>query len=177
MGHCGHRGDPRSPRVREQACLLLGFQSKSLAELEDIFTETAEAQELASGIGDAAEARQWLRTKLQAVGEKAGFPGVLGKALGRAGCVLTGVCSSPQVSNLRQNSSSAPCSPWGTQAPFIPMPHQPRGPVSASLHWQGWLSIRWPPLWEQGKTALAGGQPLPPSASAGPRCAWRWSLL
>ncbi|OWK14538.1 hypothetical protein Celaphus_00001019, partial [Cervus elaphus hippelaphus] len=48
--------------------------SKTLAELEDIFAETAEAQELASGIGDAAEARQWLRTKLQAVGEKAGFP-------------------------------------------------------------------------------------------------------
>lgn len=59
-----------------------GFQSKTLAELEDIFTETAEAQELASGIGDAAEARQWLRTKLQAVGEKAGFPGALGEALG-----------------------------------------------------------------------------------------------
>nr|XP_023509258.1 phosphoinositide 3-kinase regulatory subunit 5 isoform X1 [Equus caballus]XP_023509259.1 phosphoinositide 3-kinase regulatory subunit 5 isoform X1 [Equus caballus]XP_023509260.1 phosphoinositide 3-kinase regulatory subunit 5 isoform X1 [Equus caballus] len=56
------------------------LQSKTLAELEDIFTETAEAQELASGIGDAAEARQWLRTKLQAVGEKAGFPGVLGTA-------------------------------------------------------------------------------------------------
>ncbi|XP_032287816.1 phosphoinositide 3-kinase regulatory subunit 5 isoform X1 [Phoca vitulina] len=53
------------------------LQSKSLAELEDIFTETAEAQELASGIGDAAEARQWLRTRLQAVGQKAGFPGVL----------------------------------------------------------------------------------------------------
>lgn len=49
------------------------LQSKTLAELEAIFTETAEAQELASGIGDAAEARQWLRTKLQAVGEKAGF--------------------------------------------------------------------------------------------------------
>lgn len=56
------------------------LQSKSLAELEDIFTETAEAQELASGIGDAAEARQWLRTKLQAVGEKAGFTGVLDTA-------------------------------------------------------------------------------------------------
>ncbi|XP_025136354.3 phosphoinositide 3-kinase regulatory subunit 5 isoform X2 [Bubalus bubalis] len=56
------------------------LQSKTLAELEDIFTETAEAQELASGIGDAAEARQWLRTKLQAVGEKAGFPGVLDTA-------------------------------------------------------------------------------------------------
>uniref|UniRef100_A0A8C3WZL5 Phosphoinositide 3-kinase regulatory subunit 5 n=1 Tax=Catagonus wagneri TaxID=51154 RepID=A0A8C3WZL5_9CETA len=53
------------------------LQSKTLAELEAIFTETAEAQELASGVGDAAEARQWLRTKLQAVGEKAGFPGVL----------------------------------------------------------------------------------------------------
>ena len=72
--------------VHRQACLppspLPGFQSKTLAELEDIFAETAEAQELASGIGDAAEARQWLRTKLQAVGEKAGFPGVLGEALG-----------------------------------------------------------------------------------------------
>lgn len=56
------------------------LQSKTLAELEAIFTETAEAQELASGIGDAAEARQWLRTKLQAVGEKAGFPGVLDTA-------------------------------------------------------------------------------------------------
>ncbi|XP_069339469.1 phosphoinositide 3-kinase regulatory subunit 5 isoform X1 [Eulemur rufifrons] len=56
------------------------LQAKTLAELEDIFTETAEAQELASSIGDAAEARQWLRTKLQAVGEKAGFPGVLGTA-------------------------------------------------------------------------------------------------
>ncbi|XP_032354671.1 phosphoinositide 3-kinase regulatory subunit 5 isoform X3 [Camelus ferus] len=56
------------------------LQSKTLAELEDIFTETAEAQELASGIGDASEARQWLRTKLQAVGEKAGFPGVLDPA-------------------------------------------------------------------------------------------------
>ncbi|XP_073902970.1 phosphoinositide 3-kinase regulatory subunit 5 isoform X2 [Castor canadensis] len=53
------------------------LQSKTLAELEDIFTETAEAQELASGIGDAAEARQWLRTKLQAVGEKAGFAGII----------------------------------------------------------------------------------------------------
>ncbi|XP_032947245.1 phosphoinositide 3-kinase regulatory subunit 5 isoform X2 [Rhinolophus ferrumequinum] len=56
------------------------LQSKTLAELEDIFTETAEAQELASGIGDAAEARQWLRTKLQAVGEKAGFAGDLDTA-------------------------------------------------------------------------------------------------
>nr|XP_023412218.1 phosphoinositide 3-kinase regulatory subunit 5 isoform X1 [Loxodonta africana] len=56
------------------------LQSKTLAELEDIFMETAEAQELASGIRDAAEARQWLRTKLQAVGEKAGFPGVLDTA-------------------------------------------------------------------------------------------------
>lgn len=71
--------------VQEQVCLLLGFQSKTLAELEDIFTETAEAQELASGIGDAAEARQWLRAKLQAVGEKAGFAAVLGKALGSVG--------------------------------------------------------------------------------------------
>lgn len=71
--------------VHGQSCLPYpypGFQSKTLAELEDIFTETAEAQELASGIGDAAEARQWLRTKLQAVGEKAGFPGVLGEVLG-----------------------------------------------------------------------------------------------
>ncbi|XP_007950419.1 phosphoinositide 3-kinase regulatory subunit 5 [Orycteropus afer afer] len=56
------------------------LQSKTLAELEDIFTETTEAQELASGIGDVAEARQWLRTKLQAVGEKAGFPGILDTA-------------------------------------------------------------------------------------------------
>ncbi|XP_017386941.1 phosphoinositide 3-kinase regulatory subunit 5 isoform X1 [Cebus imitator] len=56
------------------------LQAKTLAELEDIFTETAEAQELASGIGDATEARRWLRTKLQAVGEKAGFPAVLDTA-------------------------------------------------------------------------------------------------
>lgn len=74
--------------TQQQACVLRGFQSKTLTELEDIFTETAEAQELASGIGDAAEARQWLKTKLQAVGEKAGFPGVLGKALGRVGPVF-----------------------------------------------------------------------------------------
>lgn len=69
--------------AQEQAGLLLGFQSKALAELEDIYTETAEAQELASGIGDAAQARQWLRTKLKAVGEKAGFPEVLGEAWDR----------------------------------------------------------------------------------------------
>ncbi|XP_060219427.1 phosphoinositide 3-kinase regulatory subunit 5 isoform X2 [Meriones unguiculatus] len=56
------------------------LQSKTLEELEDIFTETAEAQELAAGIGDVAEARQWLRAKLQAVGEKAGFPGILDTA-------------------------------------------------------------------------------------------------
>lgn len=37
---------------------------------------------MASGIGDAAEARQWLRTKLKAVGEKAGFPGILGEGWG-----------------------------------------------------------------------------------------------
>lgn len=65
-----------------EPCLLLGFQSKTLEELEDIFTETAEAQELASNIRDATEARQWLKTKLRAVGEKAGFRGVLGEALG-----------------------------------------------------------------------------------------------
>lgn len=68
------------PRARNIPCLLLDVQSKTIEELEDIFTETTEAQELASGIGDVAEARQWLRTKLQAVGEKAGFPGILGKA-------------------------------------------------------------------------------------------------
>nr|AAN84787.1 PI3-kinase gamma regulatory subunit p101 [Mus musculus] len=56
------------------------LQSKTIEELEDIFTETTEAQELASGIGDVAEAREWLRTKLQAVGEKAGFPGILDTA-------------------------------------------------------------------------------------------------
>lgn len=53
------------------------LQSKSLAELEDIFTEIAEAQELATGIRDAVEARQWLRTKLQEVGEKANFSDVI----------------------------------------------------------------------------------------------------
>ncbi|XP_006863480.1 PREDICTED: phosphoinositide 3-kinase regulatory subunit 5 isoform X2 [Chrysochloris asiatica] len=56
------------------------LQSKTLVELEDIFMETAEAQELASGIGDAAEARPWLRTKLWAIGEKAGFSGILDTA-------------------------------------------------------------------------------------------------
>nr|XP_044987871.1 phosphoinositide 3-kinase regulatory subunit 5 isoform X2 [Jaculus jaculus] len=56
------------------------LQSKTLEELEDIFTEITEAQEWASGLRDAAEARQWLRSKLQAVGEKAGFPGVLDTA-------------------------------------------------------------------------------------------------
>ncbi|XP_008151684.2 phosphoinositide 3-kinase regulatory subunit 5 [Eptesicus fuscus] len=65
-------------------CDLAGLhcrlQAKALAELEDVYTETAEAQELAAGIGDAAEARQWLRTKLKAVGEKAGFPNVLDTA-------------------------------------------------------------------------------------------------
>uniref|UniRef100_I3M5Q9 Phosphoinositide 3-kinase regulatory subunit 5 n=1 Tax=Ictidomys tridecemlineatus TaxID=43179 RepID=I3M5Q9_ICTTR len=53
------------------------LQSKTLAELEDIFTEVAEAQEQASEAGNATEARKWLRTKLQAVGEKAGFSEVL----------------------------------------------------------------------------------------------------
>ncbi|XP_055971068.1 phosphoinositide 3-kinase regulatory subunit 5-like [Sorex fumeus] len=53
------------------------LQSKTLRELEDIFTETAEAQEVAASIEVAAEARQWLRTKLHTVGEKAGFPEVL----------------------------------------------------------------------------------------------------
>lgn len=109
--------------VQEQACLLLGLQSKTLAELEDIFTETAEAQELASGIGDAAEARQWLRTKLQAVGEKAGFRGVLGKALGRVGPTFPiassgslseqsrsvfWLCSTQSLKDL--HSSTSPCS-------------------------------------------------------------------
>ena len=78
----GAREVGRPSRGSGASLPLPGFQSKTLAELEDIFTETAEAQELASGIGDAAEARQWLRTKLQAVGEKAGFLGALGEALG-----------------------------------------------------------------------------------------------
>lgn len=82
MGGGGRGGTGPEKSDVKSACLPRGFQSKTLAELEAIFTETAEAQELASGIGDAAEARQWLRTKLQAVGEKAGFPGVLGEALG-----------------------------------------------------------------------------------------------
>ncbi|XP_027802603.1 phosphoinositide 3-kinase regulatory subunit 5 isoform X2 [Marmota flaviventris] len=56
------------------------LQSKTLAELEDIFTEVAEAQEQASEAGNATEARKWLRTKLQAVGEKAGFSEVLDTA-------------------------------------------------------------------------------------------------
>jgi hypothetical protein len=88
IGHCCPWSDPGSwkrqasrPWDWNKPCVFLGFQSKTLAELEDIFTETAEAQELASGIGDAAEARQWLRTKLQAVGEKAGFAGIVGEAL------------------------------------------------------------------------------------------------
>ncbi|KAM9596778.1 phosphoinositide 3-kinase regulatory subunit 5 isoform 2-T7 [Trichechus inunguis] len=56
------------------------LQSKTLEELEDIFMETTDAQELASRTRDAAEARQWLRTKLQEVGEQAGFPGILDTA-------------------------------------------------------------------------------------------------
>ncbi|XP_043855921.1 phosphoinositide 3-kinase regulatory subunit 5 isoform X2 [Dromiciops gliroides] len=50
------------------------LQSKTLTELEAIFEETTEAQELASAIRDPKEARQWLKAKLKAVGEKAGFP-------------------------------------------------------------------------------------------------------
>lgn len=102
--------------VQEQACLFLGFQSKTLTELEDIFTETAEAQELASGIGDAAEARQWLRTKLQAVVEKAGFPGVLGEALGKEGCTFPDACSALTVSSPGWPASSVPV----IQGPPIP---------------------------------------------------------
>ncbi|XP_074081713.1 phosphoinositide 3-kinase regulatory subunit 5 isoform X2 [Macrotis lagotis] len=50
------------------------LQSKTLTELEAIFEEITEAQELASTIRDPKEARQWLKAKLKAVGEKAGFP-------------------------------------------------------------------------------------------------------
>ncbi|XP_068929190.1 phosphoinositide 3-kinase regulatory subunit 5 isoform X2 [Petaurus breviceps papuanus] len=50
------------------------LQSKTLTELEAIFEETTEAQELASAIRDPKEARQWLKAKLKAVGERAGFP-------------------------------------------------------------------------------------------------------
>ncbi|XP_072497156.1 phosphoinositide 3-kinase regulatory subunit 5 isoform X3 [Notamacropus eugenii] len=50
------------------------LQSKTLTELEAIFEETTEAQELASTIRDPKEARQWLKAKLKAVGERAGFP-------------------------------------------------------------------------------------------------------
>ncbi|XP_051851629.1 phosphoinositide 3-kinase regulatory subunit 5 isoform X1 [Antechinus flavipes] len=50
------------------------LQSKTLSELEAIFEETTEAQELASAIKDPKEARQWLKAKLKAIGERAGFP-------------------------------------------------------------------------------------------------------
>lgn len=109
------------PVVQQRGRLLLGFQSKSLAELEDIFTETAEAQELASGIGDAAEARQWLRTKLQAVGEKAGFPGVLGEAPGRAGCIFPWPVPGPQ-------SGRWICSAQPSGTPHHPLRHHPLPP-------------------------------------------------
>lgn len=112
--------------VQKQACLLLGLQSKTLAELEDIFTETAEAQELASGIGDAAEARQWLRTKLQAVGEKAGFRGVLGEALGRVGPLSPSLALAPTVSSPGLSAGCVPhshsgiCIPQHLLAPLSP---------------------------------------------------------
>lgn len=100
--------------VWEQDFLLLGFQSKTLAELEDIFTETAETQELASGIGDTAEARQWLGTKLRAVAEKAGFPDVLGEALGIVWPTFPSSTLAAPVGRPGQPGDSAPQSHSGT---------------------------------------------------------------
>lgn len=100
--------------AQDQASRLLGFQAKALAELEDVYTETAEAQELAGGIGDAAEARQWLRTKLKAVGEKAGFPDVLGEALGQGGPRSPWPALAPTMSSPGWPGGSAPHSHLGT---------------------------------------------------------------
>lgn len=111
-----------------------------------------EAQELASGIGDAAEARQWLRTRLQAVGEKAGFPGVLGEALGRAWCIFPRARASPQV--------SIPSRP-------VVLPHTAHGGPRLS-------SSRCSATPEGGKKVLAGGQPASHSALASPAV---WPLL
>lgn len=126
---------------QEQACLLLGFQSKTLAELEDIFTETAEAQELASGIGDAAEARQWLRTKLQGVGEKAGFAGVLGEALGRVGPTFPIAC--PGSRGEQSSLACWFCSTVIQGATFLNVLfHHPLGHCSCTQG-QGWAAIMW----------------------------------
>ncbi|XP_038598027.1 phosphoinositide 3-kinase regulatory subunit 5 isoform X3 [Tachyglossus aculeatus] len=62
------------------AALGAALQAKTLAELADIFADTTEAQEAASGSGDPAEARQWLSRRLQAIGERAGFPRISEKA-------------------------------------------------------------------------------------------------
>lgn len=126
--------------AQEQASLLLGFQSKALSELEDVYTETAEAQELASGIGDAAEARQWLRTKLKAVGEKAGFPEVLGEALGQGG----------------------PLSPWPALAPTVSSPGRPGG--SAPHHPSGST------LHSVSSTLVPGARVLPAGSGLGAPC-------
>lgn len=107
-------GGRQPAMAQEQAGRLLGFQAKALAELEDVYTETAEAQELAAGIGDAAEARQWLRTKLKAVGEKAGFPSVLGEALGQGGPLSRSPALAPTVSSPGRPGGSAPHSHSGT---------------------------------------------------------------
>lgn len=159
MGGGGRGGTGPEKSDVKSACLPRGFQSKTLAELEAIFTETAEAQELASGIGDAAEARQWLRTKLQAVGEKAGFPGVLGEALGVGPTpipvpvpvpvpILPPPIPAPQVS---QPGGSAPHSHSGTQVLWqLLVPSSPEGAVPVCRvrvglphgHWGGLFGRR-----------------------------------
>ena len=122
--------------VWEQAFLLLGFQSKTLAELEDIFTETAETQELASGVGDAAEARQWLGTKLRAVAEKAGFPDVLGEALRIGGPTFPSSTLAPTVGRPGQPAALLH-SHSGTHVAPPPLVH------CSCLQRQGWVAITW----------------------------------
>lgn len=145
--------------AQEQAGLLLGFQSKALAELEDIYTETAEAQELASGIGDAAEARQWLRTKLKAVGEKAGFPDVLGEALGgggrrRMGGTFPVACSGSHCEQSRLAGGSAPHRHSGTSSLSMSSTLVP----GACLRGRGW--VHHVGLWEEEKRVLIKGKGL-----------------
>ncbi|XP_028912839.1 phosphoinositide 3-kinase regulatory subunit 5 isoform X3 [Ornithorhynchus anatinus] len=65
------------------AALGAALQAKTETELADIFADTTEAQEAASGSGDPAEARQWLSRRLQAIGERAGFPRIAEKAPAR----------------------------------------------------------------------------------------------
>lgn len=136
----------RPGRGQDIPGLFLHFQSKTLEELEGIFTETTEAQELAAGIGDVAEARQWLRTRLQAVGEKAGFPSISGKAWGR-----TTLPASPlpplilSVHTSRPGSSAAALSHRAFQWPGSSVSGcswSPRVPWQTSCgQTQGWVAV------------------------------------